>query len=63
MALTDKQKQDVIDKLNKLSDTEIDSILENMHRFTDWLYYNCKSIYDEVKYTIKSMWNWIKSLF
>ena len=63
MALSDRQKKEVLDKLDKLSDTEIDSILENMHRFTDWLYYNCKAIYDAVKYTIQSVWNWFKSLF
>lgn len=63
MALTQKQREEVIDKLDKLTDVEVDNILSSMHNFVDWLYYNVRAIYNAVKNALQSVWDWIKSIF
>lgn len=63
MALTPKQREDLINKLDLLDTVEVDNILSSMHNFVDWLYYNVRAIYNAVKNALQSVWDWIKSIF
>lgn len=63
MALTPKQREDLINKLDQLDSVEVDNILSSMHNFVDWLYYNVRAIYNAVKNALQSVWDWIKSIF
>ena len=49
--------------MEKLTETEVDSVLRTMHTFTDFLYYACRDVYNAIKNTIQSVWSWIKNIF
>ncbi len=61
--MTPEQRKKVLEAMDKLSEQEVDSVLQTMHTFTDFLYYACRDVYNIIKYTIQSVWNWIKKVF
>lgn len=61
--MTPKQRETVIKAMEKLTEKEVDSVLQTMHTFTDFLYYACRDVYNAIKNTIQSVWNWIKNIF
>lgn len=61
--MTNEQKERLRDILEQMDEKEVDTILVSMHNFVDWLYSAARDIYNAVKYTLQSVWNWIKSIF
>ena len=61
--LTDKEKQRVIEALDRLSRSEIERILMAASSFAKWLASTFASIYRKVCDVINDMWNWLKSCF
>ncbi len=63
MALTDEQKNRLIEILDQQTEAENDAILRSIDNFTHFLYYTCRDIFDAIHYILKSTWNWLKSIF
>jgi len=63
MALTEEQRKRLIGEVDKLPSVEIDRVLQSIDNFTHFLYNVCRDIYDAVRYAIRKVWDWIKSIF
>ncbi|MFK5971497.1 MAG: hypothetical protein QM487_15460 [Candidatus Marithrix sp.] len=63
MALTESEKQCVINALNKMARSTLQRVLDSIESFENWLYNKLYSIYTKVKNSISSMWNWLCGIF
>lgn len=61
--MTDAQREKVLKAMEKLSEKEVDSVLQTMHTFTDFLYRACRDVYNAIKNSIQTIWSWIKNIF
>lgn len=63
MALSDSEKSQVIDSLDKLDEVARRLILASLDAFTEWLSNVLYSIFLKVRNALASLWNWICSQF
>lgn len=63
MALTDREKQSVIDYLDNLDDAIIAIILASLEAFAEWLSKTLYSIYLKIKDGLRSLWQSICNFF
>jgi len=63
MALTESEKQCVINALDKMARSTLQRVLDSIESFENWLYNKLYSIYTKVKNSISSMWNWLCGIF
>lgn len=63
MALTDREKQMVIDYLDSLDDALVAVILASLEAFSEWLAENLYSIYQKIKQGLSKLWRWLCSMF
>jgi hypothetical protein len=63
MALSDYEKQLVIEKLDILEEATRRVILASLEAFTEWLANVLYAIYLKIKDAISKFWNWLRSQF
>lgn len=63
MAMTPEQRMRLMAILDQQSEAEVDSILSSLDRFTHFIYYACRDIFDAIHSVLKSTWNWIRTIF
>jgi hypothetical protein len=63
MALTDREKQAVIDYLDNLDDAVIAIILASLEAFAEWLSKTLYSIYLKIKDGLRNLWQSIRNFF
>ncbi|GCL45463.1 hypothetical protein [Microcystis aeruginosa] len=63
MALSDREKQTVIDYLDSLDDALKAIILASLEAFSEWLSNTLYSIYLKIKDGLRSLWQSIRNFF
>lgn len=63
MALSDFEKEQVINALERIDDASRVLIIASIEAFTEWLSNTLYSIYLKVKDALTRLWNWIRSQF
>ncbi len=63
MALTDREKQAVIDYLDNLDDALVAIIIASLEAFTEWLAKTFYSIYLKIKDALRGLWQSIRNWF
>ncbi|CCH92602.1 conserved hypothetical protein [Microcystis aeruginosa PCC 9432] len=63
MALSDREKQTVIDYLDSLDDALKAIILSSLEAFAEWLSNTLYSIYLKIKDGLRSLWQSIRNFF
>lgn len=63
MAMTEEQRDRLIEIVDRMSEQEVDTVLSSMHNFVDFLYYKARDIYESTKHLLNKVWNWIKNIF
>jgi hypothetical protein len=63
MALSDSEKAQVIDALERIDDASRVLIIASIEAFTEWLSTALYSVYLKVKDALTRLWNWICSQF
>ncbi|MBE9145230.1 hypothetical protein [Planktothrix mougeotii] len=63
MALSDYEKQQVIEELDILEETTRRVILASLEAFTEWLANVLYVIYLKIKDVVSRFWNWLRSQF
>lgn len=59
MALTDKERDQIINRLDQIDEVAKKIILASLEAFTEWLSSVLHKIYIKIKDTITEIWNWI----
>jgi len=62
MALTNEEKERVIEKLEQLSDAARDAAIATLESFVKWLDRTLNYIYQKIKDGIRKLWNYIRDL-
>lgn len=63
MALTEYDKQRVLQQLDLIDSMTFDRITASQDSFERWLSYRMPDIYRKIKTALQHAWNWIRSLF
>jgi hypothetical protein len=63
MALSDAEKNRVVELLNQLSEQGKQLPLDSLEAFTRWLKGALLQIYEKVKNALKSVWEGLRDLF
>ena len=63
MALTNEDKQQIIDELDVLDEGLRRVIIASLEAFSSWLMNTVYSIYQKIKPEISRLWQWIVSQF
>lgn len=63
MSLNDREKEKIIDSLEKLSDAAREVVLVSLEAFAKWLVSALPSIYSKVKDALRSLWESLISKF
>jgi hypothetical protein len=63
MALTEYDKQRVLDQLDMIDNMAFERITSSQDSFERWLSYRLPDIYRKIKAVLRRTWEWIRSLF
>ena len=63
MALSDREKQLVIDRLDLLEDAARALVLASLNAFTEWLSNVLYQIFIKIKNVLSQFWQWLRSHF
>jgi hypothetical protein len=63
MALSDREKEMVIDYLEEMSDAARVLVLASLEAFTEWLANVLYSIYAKIRDALGRLWQWLRSKF
>lgn len=62
MALSEREKQTVIDYLDRLDDAAKMIVLASIEAFGEWLANALYSIYLKINNALNQFWNWLRSI-
>ena len=63
MALSDSEKSQIIDTLERMDDASRVLVIASIEAFTEWLSNILYSIYTKIKDSLSKLWNWIRTQF
>ena len=63
MALSDSEKSQIIDTLERMDDASRVLVISSIEAFTEWLSNILYSIYTKIKDSLSKLWNWIRTQF
>ncbi|HPK62485.1 MAG TPA: hypothetical protein PLO40_12935 [Spirochaetota bacterium] len=63
MALSENEKQKVIDKLEVMDDVARGIIVSSLDALAKWLSNVLYDIYVKIKNALKQFWEWLKAIF
>lgn len=63
MALTDYEKQKIIQRLDDLDDVARALILASIDAFAEWLANVLYEIFLKIQHALKKFWTWLRSQF
>lgn len=63
MALSDAERQQVLDLLDALDDAVKEMVLASLDTLAEWLSQAAYSIYVQIKGTLQQLWSWLRSQF
>ena len=63
MALSDREKDVIIQHLEDMEDRARRIVIASLDAFIEWIRSVLYSIYLKIKDVIRSIWNWISSVF
>lgn len=62
MALSDEEKNEIVNALDRMSKASVKLVITSIEFFTNWLEGAFEWIYRKIKNAITDIWNWIKGL-
>lgn len=63
MALSKRDKERIIEELDRLDDAVREIVISSLDALAEWLMKSLRDIYEKTKAALKQLWEWLISQF